>query len=303
MGNPAFAVPSLDALMTSRHDVLAVVTSPDKPRGRGQSVSPTAIARAAMGYGLPLIQPASLKDESFAHELGRLDADLFAVVAFRMLPASTLELPPMGCVNLHPSLLPQYRGAAPLQWALMNGDSLTGITTFLISPAMDSGDILLSRPLVIFPADDFGALSRRASLAGAELLSDTVDGMASGETQPRPQAVAGVSRAPKITAEDCVIDWSRPALRVRNQIQALSPAPGATTTLHGRRVKIFRCVCMTVAHGTPGEVIALDKTSFTVRCGGGCVVVRELQPEGKRRMAAGEFLAGARMSVGDCLGH
>ena len=302
MGNPDFAVPSLNEIMVSNHEVVAVVTSPDKPRGRGKSVSPTMVAQRASDYALPLIQPSLLKDDFFISQLQELKADLFSVVAFRLLPSAVLQIPKIGSVNLHPSLLPQYRGAAPLQWALMNGDVKTGITTFLLSPAMDSGDILMTRPLGIFPEDDSGSLSLRASQLGAHLLVETIDSLARGTASPKPQDDSNASRAPKITSEDCEIDWTKSAASVRNQVRALSPTPGAYTSLAGRRLKIYRCELSLAEEEASGEVISLNKTSFTVRCGSGSVVIQELQPEGKRRMTSGEFLAGTQLRVGDCLG-
>ena len=302
MGNPDFAVPSLNEIMVSNHEVVAVVTSPDKPRGRGKSVSPTMVAQRASDYALPLIQPSLLKDDFFISQLQELKADLFSVVAFRLLPSAVLQIPKIGSVNLHPSLLPQYRGAAPLQWALINGDVKTGITTFLLSPAMDSGDILMTRPLGIFPEDDSGSLSLRASQLGAHLLVETIDSLARGTASPKPQDNSNASRAPKITSEDCEIDWTKSAASVRNQVRALSPTPGAYTSLAGGRLKIYRCELSLAEEETSGEVISLNKISFTVRCGSGSVVIQELQPEGKRRMTSGEFLAGIQLRVGDHLG-
>ena len=303
MGNPDFAVPSLNEIMVSNHEVVAVVTSPDKPRGRGKSVSPTMVAQRASDYALPLIQPSLLKDDFFISQLQELKADLFSVVAFRLLPSAVLQIPKIGSVNLHPSLLPQYRGAAPLQWALMNGDVKTGITTFLLSPAMDSGDILMTRPLGIFPGDDSGSLSLRASQLGAHLLVETIDSLARGTASPKPQDNSNASRAPKITSEDCEIDWTKSTASVRNKVRALSPAPGAYTSLAGRRLKIYRCELSLAEEERSGEVISLNKTLFTVGCGSGSVVIQELQPEGKRRMTSGEFLAGTQLRVGDRFGQ
>ena len=302
MGNPDFAVPSLNEIMVSEHEVVAVVTSPDKPRGRGKLVSPTMVAQRASDYALPLIQPSLLKESFFISQLQELKADLFSVVAFRLLPSAVLQIPKIGSVNLHPSLLPQYRGAAPLQWALMNGDVKTGITTFLLSPAMDSGDILMTRPLGIFPEDDSGSLSLRASQLGANLLVETIDSLARCTASPKPQDDSNASRAPKITSEDCEIDWTKSAASVRNQVRALSPTPGAYTFLVDRRLKIYRCELSLVEEQTSGEVISLNKTSFKVRCGSGSVVIQGLQLEGKKRMTSGEFLAGTQLKVGDRLG-
>ncbi|MBH30836.1 MAG: methionyl-tRNA formyltransferase [Candidatus Marinimicrobia bacterium] len=298
MGNPEFAVPSLNALIGSEHEVTAVVTSPDKMVGRGRVLSPMPVAQRAAELDLKLIQPLTLSDSDFIASISAIDADLFVVVAFKILPKAILELPRLGSINLHPSMLPAYRGPAPLQRAIMNGEVETALSTFFISTAVDSGDLLLSRPLVIFPEDDYGSLSARAAKAGAELLIRTVDQIGSGEATPVPQDHSRVTQAPKILPADCKIDWSRTNMEVRNQICALSPSPGAVTTLKGRQFKLLKVALSMNSERDPGEVTAVSKSSFIIRCGSGSLLIEDLQPEGKKRMTAGQFLAGTKLTVG-----
>ena len=299
MGNPEFAIPSLNALITSEHEVAAVVTSPDRMKGRGRTLSSMPVAQRASELDLRLIQPLTLTDSGFIASMSEIDADLFIVVAFKVLPEAILQLPKLGSINLHPSMLPAYRGPAPLQRAIMNGEVKTAVSTFFISPAVDTGDLLFSRPLVIFPEDNYGTLSARAAKVGAELLIRTVDLIGTGEASPVPQDHSCFTQAPKILSTDCKIDWSRTNLEVRNQIRALSPLPGAVTMLKGQQFKLLKVsLSMNLERG-PGEVTAVSKSSFIIRCGSGSLLVKHLQLEGKRRMTAGQFLAGAKLRVGE----
>ncbi|MEE2877237.1 MAG: methionyl-tRNA formyltransferase [Candidatus Neomarinimicrobiota bacterium] len=299
MGNPEFAVPSLDALIRSEHEIAAVVTSPDRPMGRGRGLSSMPVAQRTKELGLRLIQPSALSHREFITKALAIDADLFVVVAFKILPEAILQLPRLGSINLHPSILPAYRGAAPLQRAIMNGEILTGISTFFISPEVDSGDLLLSRPLVIFPEDDYDTLVLRASNIGADLLVQTVDLIAYGEASPMSQDSSLVIQAPKILPADCKIDWSRSNVKVRNQIRALSPLPGAVTQLKDRQFKLLKASLSLNSEGRPGEVVAVSKSYVTVRCGSKSIQINELQPEGKRQMTASQFLAGAKLTAGE----
>ncbi len=299
MGNPEFAIPSLNALIGSEHEVAAVVTSPDRMAGRGRVLSPMPVAKRASELGLRLIQPLTLSDSDSVAPISAISADLFVVVAFKILPETILQLPKLGSINLHPSMLPAYRGPAPLQRAIMNGEVQTAVSTFFISPAVDTGDLLLSRPLVIFSEDDHGSLSNRASKVGAELLIRTVDLIGSGEASPVPQDQSGVTQAPKILSSDYKIDWSRTNLELRNQIRALSPSPGAVTALKGRQFKLLKVSLSMNSERDPGEVSAVSKSSFMIRCGSGSLLIEDLQPEGKRRMTAGQFLAGTKLRVGE----
>ena len=302
MGNPEFAVPSLHSLHHKDHDIVTLVTNPDKEQGRGRRARPTPVALFGKERGIPLIQPESLKDEELASELERLNVDIFVVVAFKILPGLLLRIPRLGCVNLHGSILPKYRGAAPIQWALMNGDSVTGLTTFVLAPKVDTGDILLKRRVVIYPDEDFGSLSRRMSLVGAALLTETLDGLASDTLVPGRQDDSKVTKAPKIETGICLIDWKQPALQIRNKIRGLSPVPGAYTTFNGKRLKLYHTMVSARTPTAPGEIESVGKGDFLVSCGKDCIRVLEVQLEGKRRMSAREFLAGSSLSPGGKLG-
>ena len=299
MGNPNFSVPSLDALVNSGHEVVAVVTSSDRPQGRGRAISSMPVANAAAKMGLRLIRTSLLTDPKLHSELSTIGADLYVVVAFKVLSESILQLPKLGSVNLHPSLLPKYRGAAPIQWALMNGENLTGISTFILSKKLDSGNLLMKMPLVIFPEDDYGSISKRASYLGSRLMLRSVDLLASKKVFGQSQDESKASKAPKIHKVDCQINWMRPNVHVRNQIRALSPSPGAVTKLCGRKFKFFKVSLSYSEFGKPAEVISITKSSFMVRCGAGSIKIEELQPEGKKRITARQFLASARLTVGD----
>lgn len=300
MGNPKFAIPSLRLLSETTHDLMAVVTNQDKPQGRGRKPLSTPVANYAGEIGIPIIYADNLKDENLASSLVNLEPDLFIIVAFRILPLTLLKIPRLGCINLHGSLLPKYRGAAPIQWALLNGDSLTGLTTFLLKPSVDTGDILLKREVVIYPDDDFGALSKRMSLVGAQLLKETVDKFTHHEIVPLQQDDSQATKAPKIKREMSLIRWDNPALEIHNQIRALSPVPGTYSFLHNRRLKICLSKPGLGGEASPGTIIARDKNSFRIACGSGSLEVFEVQAEGKKRMSAREYLAGARLQIGEC---
>ena len=302
MGNPGFAVPSLQTLYDSNHTVLAVVTNPDKTQGRGRTLQPTPIARFAREKNIPLLQPDSLKGESVARELDRLNADLFVVVAFKILPLILLQIPKLGCVNLHGSILPKYRGAAPIQRALINGDSITGLTTFILAPKVDTGDLLLKQEIIIYPDDNFGTLSHRMSQLGSKLLLETLDKIESGKIESVLQDSSLATKAPKITPEMCQIKWDRSARQIRNRINALSPGPGAFTTLKGKRLKLFQTVISNKKQTTSGEIISIDRERISVSCGEGSLDIFEVQLEGKRNISVKDFLHGSSLSVGEKLG-
>ena len=299
MGNPDFAFPSLDALINSRHHVVAVVPSPDKPQGRGRILSGLPVRKRASALGLKLIQPFSINDPKFFNELVDINADIYVVVAFKILPQSIIQIPKFGSINLHPSYLPKYRGAAPIQHALINGENSTGITTFLLSKGVDTGNILLNAPLVIFPNDNSGNLSKRASFIGADLISRTVNLMASGFDSGKSQDNNRVSYAPKINSSDQRIDWTRTNVEVKNKIRALSPYPGAYTKLGGRRLRVGKVSLSFHEFGAPANLAVVKKSSLIVRCGAGSVYIEELHPEGIKPMTVRQFLAGAKLSEGD----
>jgi methionyl-tRNA formyltransferase len=299
MGTAPFAVPSLKCLADNGYALPAVVTGPDMPRGRGREVSPTAVKREAELRTIPVLQPERLKDPAFANAIRSLNSDLIVVVAFRILPPGVFTLPRLGSVNLHASLLPRYRGAAPINRAVMNGERETGVTTFFLEESVDTGNILLQARTPILPDDDAGTLHDRLADIGAEVVLHTVRLIEQGKAVPRPQDPSLASPAPKIFKEDCRIDWRASAEGVRNQIRGLSPSPAAWTTHGGKILKIYR------AHAAPGAIepgaVEVVNGMIRVGTGGGVLVLDDLQQEGKKRMTAGEFLRGYRISSGDRL--
>lgn len=304
MGNPQFAVPGLRALLRSAHQVRAVVTNPPKAKGRGQKIIATAVAEAAVEHGLPLIQPTSLDDEGFLRQLRDLEPDVFAVVAFRILPRSLLKVPKIGAVNVHASLLPRYRGAAPIQWSLINGETKTGVTTFLIEPKVDTGAIILQQSIPIDPRDNYGTLSDKLSRIGAELLVESLDQLETGRAVLVPQDHSRATKAPKITREDCLIHWSKPAVDIHNLVRGLAPVPAAYTTFQRKRIKIFETEIVECDDGNhlSGRVVKRTKKELIIRTGEGCLAIIALQREGKRPMKIHEFLQGTAIGKGDRLG-
>jgi len=305
MGNPEFAVPTLQALVGSGFDVVGVVTNPDQPVGRGRNLRSSAVALAARSANLKLIQPDSLNDANFHSELRNLLPDLFVVVAFRILPQTLLEIPKIGSVNLHGSLLPRYRGAAPIQWALINGDKLTGLTTFLIKPKVDTGDIVDFVELPIQPEDDYGSLSQRMQPAGAKLIVNTIQNLIDGRAIFQTQDNSKATKAPKITKEICRIDWNQPNSAILNLIRGLAPVPGAFTTIAGKRLKLFKSVCLPDSEqsAVPGEIVLVSDTELQVQTSSGIIAVESCQLEGKRRLDVKEFLHGTNIVRGIILGE
>jgi len=304
MGTPDFAVPALQSLHQSSHQILAVVTGPDKPTGRGRKLLSPPVKSTALELDYPVMQPTNLRDSAFQGRIADLKAELLVVVAFRILPDSLLAITRLGAVNLHPSLLPKYRGAAPIQHCLLNGETTTGITTITLSNRIDAGHILLQREEPIAPPDDFGTLSERLSVKGAKLLVETIDGLEQDSIHPRPQAeMAGKlgAKAPKIKAADLRIDWQAPANRIMNQIRAFSPSPGAVTHLAGQRLKLFDSSTGEGA-GPPGQVLNTDGGHLEIATGDGSLIVAEVQIEGRRRLPVTEFLRGFTLATGEMLG-
>lgn len=300
MGTPDFAVPSLQKIINSNHQVVGVVTVPDKPAGRGQKNRPSAVKNAALAAGIPVLQPESLKNTDFLAELQALQADLFLVVAFRILPECIFTMPPKGTVNLHASLLPQYRGAAPINRVLMNGETCTGVSTFYIEKTIDTGMVLLQQAVTITPDMNAGELHDILANTGAELLFTTVKGIADNTLQAVPQA--GVpSLAPKISKDDCVVDWSKSAFEIHNQVRGLAPVPAAFTFLCGALIKIIATSLVSADHCDPaniGKIIFITKTGQVhVQTGMGVIAIRQLKPEGKRIMQIEEFVRGHPLNV------
>ena len=297
MGTPEFAVPSLRILLDHGYDVAAVVTAPDKPGGR-LGLQQSAVKQYATAKGLKVLQPEKLKHPDFLSELQALQADLQIVVAFRMLPEVVWAMPPMGTMNLHGSLLPKYRGAAPINWAIINGESETGVTTFLLQHEIDTGDLLFQEKIPIDPDETAGELHDRMMEIGAKLVLKSVLALEKGTACPIPQADMQATHAPKIFAETCRIDFNQAAGKVHNFVRGLSPYPGAWTTLEGKTLKILRtslkidAVQEKAASDAPGAFISDNKSYLAIRTANGFVSVLELQLEGKKRMIIKDFLNG-----------
>ncbi len=288
-GTPDFAIPPLEKLLNSRHEVLAVVTAPDKERGRGRKVSFTPVKEFAIENGIPVLQPEKLKDENFISELKKLNADIFVVVAFRILPEEVYTLPRYA-FNLHASLLPKYRGAAPIQWALINGEKETGVTTFLLEKKVDTGNIILQKKIAIDDEDDFGALHDKLSLLGSQAVLETVEILEKGNFEPLPQNDDEATKAPKITKEIAKINWVEDAERIVNLIRGLSPFPAAFFEKDGKIYKIYKAK-KSDEKLLPGEIKQTKKELF-IGAKNGSVQILEIRPEGRKRMTAEEFLRG-----------
>jgi methionyl-tRNA formyltransferase len=298
MGTPEFAVSSLSQLLENGFEVVAVVTAPDKPAGRGMELQQSAVKKFALSKGLTVLQPEKLKDPSFIDKLKNINPDLQVVVAFRMLPEIVWSLPPLGTINVHASLLPHYRGAAPINWAVINGEKETGVTTFLLKHEIDTGDILLTRKVAITDEDNAGTLHDKLKMAGAEILVETVRRMAEGSIQPSPQQTSEheVRHAPKIFTETCRIDWNKSTEQIHNLIRGLSPYPAAFTELDGKKLKIFSAKKITAdPRGVPGQVESDGKNFLRFQTFDGAIEVLDMQLEGRKRMAVSEFLKGYRL--------
>ncbi len=299
MGTPDFAVPSLEILLNNNYTISAVVTAPDKPRGRGQQVSFTPVKDSAIKHSLPLLQPESLKDPDFAAALRELHADLFVVVAFRILPKEVYTIPPRGSFNLHASLLPKFRGAAPINWAIITGERESGVTTFFLQDKVDTGNIILQERIPV-PSDmDAGGLHDALSLIGAETVLRTVHLIEQGTAVPLPQDNSLASPAPKIFKENCRIDWNQSSEKVYNLIRGLSPYPAAWTMHHGKMIKIFKGRRAEVGgriSETGAGSIECSERAINVRTADGFIEIIELQLEGKKRMGVEEFLRGFKFT-------
>jgi methionyl-tRNA formyltransferase len=300
MRTPEFAVPSLDALVGAGYEIAGVFTAPDKPAGRGLKMNESAIKQYAVQKGLRLLQPEKLKNPQFLDELKSLKADLQVVVAFRMLPDLVWDLPPLGTINLHASLLPQYRGAAPINWAIINGEKETGVTTFKLQHEIDTGNILLQETILIDEEETAGELHDRMKIIGGALLVKTVNGIADRTLKEIPQATissgpSAIKHAPKIFTETARIDWSKPVDEIYNLIRGLSPYPAAFTQLDGKLFKIYKAKKETGQPTFPPGSVETDKKSYLkFACIDGSIKVEELQLEGKKRMPVTEFLKGYR---------
>lgn len=297
-GTPDFAVASLNALVEADSNIVGVVTMPDKPAGRGQQVQYSAVKKYALQKGLRVMQPEKMKVPEFIEQLRSLDADLQVVVAFRMMPEVVWNMPPMGTVNVHGSLLPQYRGAAPINWAIINGDAETGVTTFRLKHEIDTGDILLQQHLAIGPKDNAGTMHDKMMYAGAGLLVKTVKGLADDVLLEQPQSAvpaAELKAAPKLFKEHMLIDWTKPGVVVCNLVRGLSPYPAAFTMLNGKQLKIYEARFECTLSETEAGAMETDHNTFMrFAVADGWVYVSDVQMEGKKRMKISEFLRGYR---------
>lgn len=304
MGTPEFAVPSLEALLASDDSVAGVVTQPDRPKGRGQELAASPVKQVAERAGLPILQPLKMKDPIFLESLQAWQPDLIAVAAFgRILPPVVLAMPPRGCVNVHASLLPKNRGAGPIQWAIINGERETGVTTMLMDEGMDTGAILLQERVAIEPEDTGGTLSSRLAKVGGPLLVETLRQLKAGTLVPRPQDHSQATMAPLIEKEDGLIDWKLSATAISNRVRGFSPWPGAYTFAGSERWTIWRASVRTESSGaTPGTIVAVTKEGLHVATGDHVLVIAEIQPANSRRMSVAQYLAGHPVKQGIVLG-
>jgi len=293
LGTPDFAATSLKRLVENDVKVVAVITAPDKPKGRGKKLGISAVKEYALEANLPILQPTNLKSEDFQEELKGYKADLQIVVAFRMLPKEVWDMPPLGTFNLHASLLPQYRGAAPINWAIINGEKETGVTTFFLKHEIDTGEIIFQEKEPILEDDTVGSLYERLMIKGADLVLKTVKAIERNDYPQIPQSLKEeLKSAPKIFKEDCKIDWDQPAEQVRNFIRGMSPYPAAWTLLDEKSLKIFLAERTNQPSNDPGKVIRTEDNQLLFGCSDFMLRIEELQLEGKRRMKTEEFLRG-----------
>jgi len=305
MGTPDFAVPSLEALLKSDDTVVGIVTQPDRPKGRGQVMAVSPIKQVALREAIPILQPTKMKDPEFLAALAEWRPDLIAVTAFgRILPPAILSLPPKGCVNVHGSLLPKYRGAGPIQWALINGETETGITTMLMDEGMDTGAMLMKEAIAIAPDDTAGSLSRKLGALGGRLLIETLNRLKSGQLVPQAQDHALASMAPLLKKEDGVIEWTLSATAIANRVRGLTPWPGAYTFLGNDRWTLYGADPLSEqTTASPGCVTTVTKDAIHVATGSGTLAVKELQPANSRRMTVAQYLAGHSLQPGLQLGR
>ncbi|HQL00154.1 MAG TPA: methionyl-tRNA formyltransferase [Smithellaceae bacterium] len=303
MGTPAFALPALEALHNHAMPVIAVITQPDRPSGRGQKEIAPPVKHLAQKLGLPVLQPQKVKDPEFLDTLGPMEPDLIVVAAFgQILPKTIIDLPSLGCLNIHPSVLPRYRGAAPLNWTLIRGDQLTGVTIMLMDEGMDSGDILMQQETPVGPDETYGELHDRLARLGAELLIQTIDEVVAGRAKRISQDPALVTFAPRLTRETSRIVWNAPASDIVNLIRGLSPAPAAWTRLDGKTLKIYRALFQPAPpDAEPGTVLAANREGIAVAGADAAVLLTDIQLEGKKRMPAADFLRGYPVQEGDRL--
>ena len=306
MGTPDFAVPTLEALYQSRHEVAAVVTQPDKPKGRGKAMAMPPVKEKALEYGIPVYQPVRVrKDEAFFEELTKIQPDVIVVIAFgQILPKEILEMPKYGCVNVHASLLPKYRGAAPIQWAVINGEKVSGVTTMRMDEGLDTGDMILKEEVVLDEKETGGSLFDRLSGVGARLCVRTLEAIEDGTAIYTKQDHAAATKTTLIKKQFGIIDWNKPAAEIECLIRGLNPWPSAYTYLNGKTLKIWAAAVKDeTSDKEPGELTEVTKHSVGVQTGDGILMLEEVQLEGKKRMSADAFLRGNALSEGMKLGE
>ncbi len=303
MGTSVFAVPSLQSLIASRHQVVGVISQPDRPRGRGKRISPTPVKEIAQQHGIPVYQPAKIKAPEATQQIRLWQPELIVVVSYgQIIPPEILEYPAAGCINVHASLLPRYRGAAPIQRALMEGEKTSGITTMFMDEGLDTGDIILQLDIPVKDEYDHGQLEAILAEKGALLLEETIDQLENGTAPRIPQQHELASYASRIGPEDEKIDWVQPAESIHNQIRALSPAPGAWISIDTYKTKVFKSrVISNDGSGVISQVVEVGSEGFTVQSGKGIIEILEVQRAGKKRMPARDFLRGCKLQPGTLL--
>ena len=304
MGTPDFAATALEALIKDGHEIVMVVTQPDKPKGRGHKMMPPAVKVVAESHGLPVYQPQSMKtDEAFA-QLKNAQADLFVVAAYgQILPQRILDIPKFGCVNIHASLLPKYRGAAPIQWCIIKGETQTGVTTMQMNAGLDTGDMLVKKQVAITPEETAETLHDKLAVAGVDAIRETIVKIEQGTLMPQPQDDALSCYAPMIDKTTGILDFKKDAIALFNLIRGLNSYPYASTTYCGTRFKvIFALPKQEEAEGTPGEILSVSNDGILVKCGAGCLLITQVQFEGKRKMPVSEFIKGNKIDTGVILG-
>lgn len=303
MGTPDFSVPTLEALVKAGHEVIGVVTQPDKPKGRGKAILMTPVKEKAIELGIPVYQPIKAREESFVQILRELNPDAMVVIAFgQILPKAILDIPKYGCINIHASLLPKYRGAAPLQWVVLDGEKETGITTMMMDVGMDTGDMLEKLMVSMDPKETYGSIHDKLSVLGGDLITSTLEKIESGEMVRIPQNEEETSYTKKITKAMGDIDWSMEAAVIERLIRGLNPWPSAYTEWNGKTLKIWEADVLDQDYpGICGEIVKVDKNSVFVKTGGGTLALKSLQLQGKKRMDTDAFLRGYQLNEGTVL--
>ena len=303
LGTPAFAVPTLESIVAAGHDVVEVITQPDRPRGRGQHLAPSPVKEAALRLAIPVYQPERVRRPEAQEHLRELAAEAMVVVGYgQIIPQSVIDMAPLGIINVHASLLPKYRGAGPIQWAIVNGETRTGVTTMRIDAGMDTGQMLLKAETEIGPEENALELGRRLSTMGAELLVRTLEGLAAGTIVGEKQDNDQATYAPLLKKEDGAVDWSRPAQQIHNRVRGLQPWPGAYTAFRGHALHLWRTrVVESGGTAAPGTVLSVRP--LTVQCGSGSLELLDVQMEGRKRVPAGDFANGQRLTENEILGE